>query len=365
MRRTVPILACWLSALLVGGTEQPSENTAILLEAEITAKVEESVKRACDWLAKNQNKDGGLKSSYSVASTGLAGLAWMASGSTPHEGPYADNIRRALNFLIKNQNQQGFITEGGGFGGSSSMYGHGYSTQLLAQSYGMIRSEELGQKVCDALKKAVKLIETTQNSFGGWNSSPNAALTDDGSGAVAIMQITALRTAQSAGIPVRNQIIEKSKKYLLEMTNDQGWYAYNYGMRGSGNSAATTGAGMYMIGALGMQGHPKYSKGIRNLMSSCPFLKSGSTGQWGQSGGWGWYYYTCFYASLAIFQKGGAEWAQWYPAMSKELIKQQRKEGNWDDNFGGVFTSLAVLSLELPYRYLPMFLEGGAGREGK
>ncbi|MCW8133849.1 MAG: hypothetical protein KIS92_26110 [Planctomycetota bacterium] len=355
----VALLAC--AVPVFGSDESPS----LSREPEVTPKVEEAVKRACDWLAKNQDKEGGLKSSYSVAATGLAGLAWLATGSTPHEGPYAENIRRAINFLLKCQAKNGYISENGGYG-PSSMYGHGYSTQFLTQAYGMVRDQELGTKLHDAVQRAVNLIEGTQNQFGGWNGSPNGALTDDGSGAVAIMQITALRAAQSCGVSTKEKVIDKSKKYLIEMTNEQGWYAYNWNSRGYGNSAATTGAGMYMIGALNLQEHPKYAKGIKNLMGSCPFLKGGGQqGQWGAAGGWGWYYYTCFYASLAIFQHGGDEWSRWYPAMSTELIKQQRKEGNWDDPYGGVFTSLAVLSLQLPYRYLPMFLEGGAGREGK
>src|SRR5262245_46917155 len=65
-------------------------------EPEISDRVEKSVTKACDWLAKNQGKDGALKSSYSCASTALAGLAWLAAGSTPYEGVYAHNIRLAL-----------------------------------------------------------------------------------------------------------------------------------------------------------------------------------------------------------------------------------------------------------------------------
>lgn len=354
-----------LIAMLMLGLAPVGAQDVPLREPEVTGKIEESVRRACDWLAKNQNKEGGLNSSYSVAATGLAGLAWLANGSTPHEGPYAENIRKALYFLMKCQAKSGYISESGGFG-PSSMYGHGYATQFLTQAYGMVREAELSGKLREAVQRSVHLIEGTQNSFGGWNGSPNGALSDDGSGAVAIMQITALRAAQSCGVSVKEKTIEKAKKYLLEMTNDQGWYAYNYHMRGHGNSAATTGAGMYMIGALNLHEHPKYAKGIKNLMTHCPFMKGNAGGgQWGSAGGWGWYYYTCFYASIAIFQHGGDEWARWYPAMAAELMKQQRKEGNWDDPYGGVFTSLAVLCLELPYRYLPMFLEGGAGRDGK
>ena len=46
-------------------------------------------------------------------------------------------------------------------------------------------------------------------------------------------------------------------------------------------------------------------------------------------------------------------------------MQKQTREGNWSESYGGVFTALATLSLALPLRYLPMFQEGGAGREGR
>jgi hypothetical protein len=175
------------------------------------------------------------------------------------------------------------------------------------------------------------------------------------------MQITALRTSESAGIQVRAQAIEKAKKYLLAMTNDQGWYAYNWHARGnsSGGSVALTGAGMYMIGCLGLQNDPKYAKGIKNVMGAVP-----GRGNNDNSFG-GWYAYSVFYASLAIYQHGGDEWRRWYPAMSDNLIRTQSADGSWSDSYGGVFVALSAMCLQLPYRYLPMFQDGGAGMEGR
>jgi len=343
-------------ALSLAAVEAPKTDTR---QPEISENVEKAIEKACQWLAKNQNKDGGQKSSYSCAATGLAGLAWLASGSTPHEGPYAKNIMLALEFTLRSTAKNGFISENASYG-QSGMYGHGYSTQFLAQAYGMIKTEELAERVKDALTRAVRLIEGAQNQYGGWNGSPNGALNDDGSGAVAIMQITALRAAESCGIQVRSQVIEKAKKYLLAMTNDHGWYAYNWHARGggAGGSIATTGAGMYMLGALNLHTDSKYAKGIKNIMNAMP-------GKGGDTGFGGWYAYSIFYASLAIYQHGGAEWAQWYPAMSNQLIRSQSADGGWNDSYGGVFVALSVLSLELPYRYLPMFQDGGAGAEGR
>jgi hypothetical protein len=265
----------------------------------------------------------------------------------------------ALEYILKSTSRNGFISENASFG-ASGMYGHGYATQFLAQVHGMIDDESTAARVKDVLMRAVHSIEHCQNQYGGWNSSPNAELNDDGSGAIAVMQITALRAAQSCGIPVRGQVIDRAKKYLLAMTNDQGWYAYNWHARGNtGNgSIATTGAGMYMLGALNLQDDPRYSKGIQNVMHNLP--GKGNNATFG-----GWYAYSIFYASLAIFQHGGAEWSRWYPAMSQVLLTTQSGDGSWPDSYGGVFVALSALSLELPYRCLPMFQEGGAGMEGR
>ncbi len=177
------------------------------------------------------------------------------------------------------------------------------------------------------------------------------------------MQITALRAAGSCGVKIRRKVIDKAKKYLLAMTNDSGWYAYNWHARGgSRGSLATTGAGMYMLGALNLQDETKYKRGIKNLLNTSPYSKGGSAG--GSSFG-GWYQYTVFYSALAVYQRGGTDWYRWYKNMSRDLMQKQTRDGNWSESYGGVFTALATLSLALPLRYLPMFQEGGAGREGR
>ena len=357
MTTTVLLLAAVTA--LRGSAFAAAEETAVR-EPEISDRVEKSVERACKWLANNQTKQGSLKSMYPCASTALAGLAWLAAGSTPTEGLYARNISLAIEYLLHCSAKNGFISEDGGVG-ASGMYGHGYATQFLAQAHGMITDEDLARRVKEALERAVRSTEGCQNQFGGWNSSPNGALTDDGSGAIAVMQVTALRAAESCGVEVKQSVISKAKKYLLDMTNDQGWYAYNWHARGpsSAGSIATTGAGMYMLGALNLQDNPKYAKGIKNIMSNLP--RAGS----GDMNAGGWYPYSIFYASLAIFQHGGSEWNQWYKATADSLIRSQSSDGGWNDSYGGVFVALSVLSLELPYRYLPMFQDGGAGMDGK
>jgi hypothetical protein len=85
-------------------------------------------------------------------------------------------------------------------------------------------------------------------------------------------------------------------------------------------------------------------------------------------------FYFWYYATLCMFQMGGDTWKTWNSAIKAVLIKNQRKggpldgskkdvDGSWDPTSGGhvsyggrVFsTSLGALTLEVYYRYLPLY----------
>ena len=328
---------------------------------EITPAVEQAIQKGLDYLAKAQSTNGSWKSSAPVATTSMCCLALMASGSTVSRGPFAEHVRLGIEYLVKRTSNSGFISDGVG-GGASGMHGHGFAAMVFAESLGTIDDGDLYARVEEALRKAIRSIETSQNRYGGWNASPVASLTDDGSGAVAIMQIMALRSARSDGITIRHQVIERAKKYVLEMTTEDGWYQYNWGSRGGNRSCGLTGPGIYMLGALGEFDSTKYERGIKNIMTHSPFLSKNQSA--GDQGWQSWYYYALFYCSLAIFQHGGEEWSTYYPAMRDDLVRRQGANGGWEDPYGGLYTAFALLSLELPYRQLPYFQEGGRGREG-
>lgn len=326
---------------------------------EVDAKTLAAIRKGLDYLAHRQSRSGAMPGTVSVAATSVTCLAWMAEGSDATQGRYAKNIRLGLRYVLRSAGRTGFITDGG----QSGMYGHGYSTLFLAEVLGTLQDSDEIEQTRETLRRAVDLLQRTQNRFGGWNTNPDGAATDDGSGAIAIMQITALRAARNAGIAVDGETVKKAKKYVLEMTSADGWYAYNYNARNGGHhSSALTGAGMYMLGALDLYREDRYEKGIRNLLANAPFLgKSASQDQ-----GWsGWPLYTSFYASLAIFQYGGDSWRKWYPALRDYLLRQQSPQGGWTgDPYDGLFTAFALLALELPVRYLPIFQDGGRGAEG-
>jgi len=354
-----------LAVLAAGGGRAQDSPKPRSYDPEMNEAARKAIEKCLDMLARRQQRNGSYEGSAPVATSALAGLAFLASGSTYDRGPYRENIRRCTEFLVKSAGRTGFVTEANSaVMGGSGMHGHGYATLFLAEVIGTVGDPDVLDRVKDVLTKAIRNIEGTQNQYGGWNSTPSKDANDDGSGAVAVMQITAMRAARNSGIEVDHKVVKKAGEYILKITNNDGWTQYNvHNASGGRGSSALTGAGMTILNALGLQSNPKYKKGIANVMSSAPFLKGSSA-----DGGWQtWYYYAAFYCTLAIFQSGGEDWRKWWPALREDLIKKQSSDGTWAGqygNYGPLWSAMAVLTLQMPYRYLPVFQEGGAGGEG-
>jgi hypothetical protein len=77
-------------------------------------------------------------------------------------------------------------------------------------------------------------------------------------------------------------------------------------------------------------------------------------------------YYYLYYGTLSLFQHQGPAWAAWNPRMRQALMKTQKSNGaqagSWDPagSHAGrmgrvVSTAMATLSLEVYYRYLPLY----------
>src|SRR5690606_22696586 len=63
----------------------------------------------------------------------------------------------------------------------------------------------------------------------------------------------------------------------------------------------------------------------------------------------GHYYYGHYYASQAMYLAGGKYWAEYYPSIREELIKNQQAQGNWTSSHGDHYgTAMALLILQVP-----------------
>ena len=143
--------------------------------------VREIYDRGLSWLENNQDDKGtwkGTGGEQGAGSTGLAIMAFLASGEDPNFGKYSIPLRKALQALIREQN-----SSTGYFGGS--MYHHGFATLALAEAYGAIDERNFwpegmeGKKIRSigqSLELAVRTSITSQdkNTAGGWRYSPDA-----------------------------------------------------------------------------------------------------------------------------------------------------------------------------------------------
>ena len=217
------------------------------------------------------------------------------------------------------------------------MYGHGFATLFLSESYGVSQKPELGEK----LKKAVALIVRCQNNQGGWRYQPQKS---DADLSITICQIMALRAARDAGINVPDETREKCIEYVKRSQNSDGSFRYTL-TGGSQGSFPLTAAGVVSLYSAGIYDGEQIEKGLKWLQRSS------------QTSGGSYYFYGQYYAVQAMWHAGGQYWDSWYPKIRDHLLKTQNGDGSWNDaQVGAEFgTAMACIILQMPLNYVPVF----------
>jgi hypothetical protein len=313
----------------------------------ITPEAEKTIEKGLLYLVKNQSRDGSWRSngnsgSYPCAMTALAGLALLASGSTPLEGPYAINVQKATEYILSCASESGVIAKMSEE--QRSMYGHGFSMLFLGQVYGMGVDEGTQRRIKRVLIQAIQLTGKSQSSAGGWLYEPNS---NGDEGSVTITQIQGLRSCKNAGIKVPKEIITKACEYIAKCANSDGGIAYSLNSRGESRPAITAAAVATLYNA-GQYDNPIALKALEYLK------KNFDLGSNRMSDGHG--FYEMLYISQAMYLSGEENWKLYFPNTLNKLIKLQDNEGSWKGDYvGDVYgTSIALLTLQLPYQYLPI-----------
>jgi prenyltransferase beta subunit len=319
---------------------------------EITAQQKAAVERGLAWLAARQGKDGGYAGEDGGAGpkhagiTALAGLAFMQAGNLPGRGKYGKEVQRCLEYVLSACQPTGLICADMNHG---PMYGHGFATLFLAELYGMTGNEDVKEK----LQKAVALIQKTQNVEGGWRYQPAPY---DADISVTICQVMALRAARDAGLKVEKSVIDKSIQYVKNCQSaGDGGFSYQPSMRGHGSGFGRTAAGVASLYYAGeFEGEP-LEKGLK-------YLKRFAGGRNSEQAAEGMYFYANYYAVQAMFLAGGDYWASFYPTVRDQLIKRQAQSGSWQGEAGEEYaTAMALIILQMPNRYLPVYAGKGPG----
>ncbi len=319
-----------------------------------TGESEAAVGRGLQWLLRQQLPSGAWSmnagaEANDIAGTALGLLPFLAAGQThkPHKDHANDKrIAKALRFLLSGQDKStGYL--GGG------MYAHGLATIALCEVYGLSQDPLLRQPA----QKAINLIVAAQNDTDfGWRYGPTKS--DQGDLSISGWQIMALKSGMMANLNVPTAAVERAKKFLNASSNVDHGYGYT---PGGGSTYRMTAVGLlcrqYMDGW--GPSNPKLMEGIAKFITpNSPDVQDV-------------YYY--YYATQVMHHFGGDAWRTWNDKMRENLIRKQesnQKSNQKSANFGSwspegdpwarvggrlMVTSLNLLTLEVYYRYLPLY----------
>ena len=359
---------------------RPPERSKALRAGGGTAASEAAVTRALRWLAAHQEEDGRLDADgfmrhdppeapcdgaggghhgervpcpYDGVTTAVALMAWLASGSTPEEGPYAPNVARALAWCRR--------AVDAGPGGSYGLWNFGFCTQAVADAHWMLGGSEDRAR----LERAVAAILALQREDGGWSYYlPIGDVPTTGVAACA------LALCARAGVPVRASATAAALAFLdARVDPAKGRSEYHDGAERKGYTPtrANAAAGLAVRALLGTLPRTKHlAKQIAAIREKpvwkIEFKEIDVKGRKVRAQIGNLYPYQWYYATIALFEHGGGAWRSWFGGLKTALRKGQRTDGacagSWDplgtysSSAGRVFvTALCALMLQAPCRY--------------
>lgn len=323
---------------------------------------EAAVENGLKWLIAHQSGDGswslqyrnkeceagcdheGREGDYQPAATGLALLSFLGAGYSHREGPYQPELRKAIYYLIT-RIEYDETGEVGNLAGLSehAMYNHGIATLALCEAFQMTNDKDLEKPVRALINYTVK----AQHDVGGWGYS--AATPGDLT--ISAWQVMSIKSAYSAGIRVPSDVMRRFDRFMDTQQSGDGAF---YGYRGPGKQPGTTAMGLLLRMYRGwFRTDPRVLEGMT-------YLEKTSVSETDV-------YYN-FYATQVFFHQDGPAWAKWNKEVRDFLVRTQAQRGHeagsWfmTDSFSKVggrlyCTCLSILTLEVYYRYPPMFRE--------
>ena len=334
------------------GNRAKASREKVLKEEGGTRLSEGAVTRGLSWIARHQAEDGhwGMHDFHvhgkckcanqgeknDVVGTALGLLPLLAAGET-HQGVgkeqmYAKNVERGLKWLLTRQGADGSFNGG--------TYEHAIATLALCEAYGMTLDKEL--KV--PAQRAINSAAIPGNTFDP----------------VWCWLVQALKTGELAGLDVPKEKLARCNKFLDSVSNADG---SAYGYQKPGPTPNTTAMGLLSRQWLGWDGKkPGLQSGVAYLRKQSPADNFKNM------------QYYCFATQVMhhIAPINSEAWEQWNPKMRDLLVEKQdaglnpdRKDqkGSWspqgdpaEGQLGRLgYTSLAVLTLEVYYRHVPLY----------
>lgn len=358
---------------------------------------EAAVQRALGWLVRAQSPDGSWNAAAygagqdthtqpipdgefrhnagqkaNTAMTGLALLSFLGAGHTHLEGPYAETITRGLRFLLAQQFPSGDLSGREQVGREPTvrfarMYSHGMASLALTEAFALTGDRNLQPAIQSAARYTLSAMNPQS---GGWRYE--FPTDDPGDTSQFGWQAMLLNSAHNNGVIVLQQPTRNAMQRFLDSVavGRSGGLAVYRRLPGQittsrdGATAAMTAEALASRLLLGFPVTPAAAEEAQHMiLGNLP----------GQSEENLYYWY---YASIAMYQLRGdgttndpsmeTNWNRWNDALKRQLCATQvvggSNDGSWNPScvwggYGGrvYSTSLACMSLEVYYRYLPMY----------
>ncbi|MCC7011509.1 MAG: terpene cyclase/mutase family protein [Planctomycetes bacterium] len=288
-----------------------------------------------------------------VALAGLGALAFMAEGSTPERGRFGKNVSAAVDYLLSKADSSASGTRGYiavSLDDEWGMHAHGYALLALCNAYTLSPLRERGQRIAELLPDAVRVIEASQTSEGGWFYKPVAGFEHENS--VTVVQLQALRAARNCGITVQSTVIARAIDYIRRCQSENG--SFRYALEpASKTSLALTAAGLATLQNAGHYTGPEVDRAVHELWVELVERERGTLAVERN-----FPHYERLYVALALWTHADQRlFQQWFATECKAVVEDQRADGSWsDEQFGACYaTSMNCLFLSIDDALLPLF----------
>ncbi|MDX1963591.1 MAG: prenyltransferase/squalene oxidase repeat-containing protein [Pirellulales bacterium] len=335
-----------------------------------TIFTEAAVAQGLRWISQHQGEDGhwslghfsqhgecrgrcdGLGHAHSnTAATGLALLPFLGAGQTHRTGIYKEHVKRGLEWLVAAQESNGDLRGEG----LHNMYAHGIAALALCEAYSLTKEDWLkvpAQKAIDFIVSAQD--KRSNKTAGGWRYEPG----QPGDLSVVGWQLMALHSARHAGLHVEPQTLKRAEKFMKSVGTGEYGGLFSY-MPKQAPTSTMIAEGLLCMQYLGWPSdHKGMQEGIDHMLHNLPSPDQPNIYYW-------------YYATQVMHHLGGEPWETWNDANMKTLLILQEttghESGSWapaggskgghDVQQGGrlYMTALAVCTLEVYYRHLPLY----------
>jgi hypothetical protein len=332
-----------------------------------TVHSEKAVEAGVDWIVRHQRSDGAWSLNFQAqcqgsgclgdasmeSDTGATGLALLPLLGAGHihtqKSRFQANVRKGLEWLVDHQQATGDLLVGGA--PMAYLYSHAIATMALCEAYGISGDPSLRRPAERALRF---IVQAQSGETGGWRYQPG----QPGDTSVFGWNMFALRSARLAGIGIPKNVLKGCKYYLDSAAGDNSKVTYSY-MPGRPVTPVMTAEALLSRQYMGWpRDYPPLVKGAKHIAVDLE-----------QSDERNIYYW--YYATQLLHNMQNDDWQRWNVRVRDGLVAMQVKgdgcdRGSWDpawpqpDRWGRsggrlFLTSLSILTLEVYYRYLPLY----------